>query len=106
MATIEQTIGEEVRRLREAAGIGQSAVAAAARGWGYPWTRALIAAIERGSKQLSLGELAMLPRLLYDAKVTPRILNLRQLIPEDPTDARLVTVGPGLELPVRIVGAM
>jgi transcriptional regulator with XRE-family HTH domain len=106
MGTIEQTIGQEMRRLREAAGIGQSAIAAAARAYGYRWTRAYIAAIERGSKQLSLGELAMLPLLLYDAQVTPTVVNLHQLIPDDGTDTRLVSVGPGLELPIRFARDM
>ena len=102
--TIEQVIGQEIRRLREAAGVGQSVLAAAARQYGLPWTRALVAAVELGRKRLTLGELALVPLVLAEADVTGgRVLNLADLIP---ADQRSVTVGPGLEMPLTIARAM
>jgi len=101
--TIEQAIGREIRRLREAAGVGQSVLAAAARQYGLPWTRAMIAAVELGRKRLSLGELALMPLVLVEANITGGIvLSLGDLIPTDPTDQRSVDAGPGLQLPLRI----
>jgi transcriptional regulator with XRE-family HTH domain len=97
--TIEQAIGQEIRRRREAAGIGQSALAAAARQYGLPWTRALVAAVELGRKRLTLGELALMPIVLAEAVTGGLVLSLRDLIPDDD---RLVAVGPGLELPLRV----
>ena len=99
MDTIEQAIGAEVRRLRKKAGVGQSAVAAAARIYGLQWSRALIAAIELGRKRLTLGELALLPLVLAEADVAQPLVSLRELIPtgEDP-----VPVSPALNLPLRI----
>jgi transcriptional regulator with XRE-family HTH domain len=102
--TVEQAIGQEIRRRREAAGVGQSALAAAARKYGLPWTRATVAAIELGRKQLPLGELATLSLALSEALGDPEAaeqsLNLSDLIP---TDDRHVSAGPGLELPLRMV---
>lgn len=104
MDTIERAIGREVRRLRVEAGIGQSALAAAARQYGAPWTRALIAAIELGRKQLSLGEVVLLALVLREAGVTAgRRLTIRDLIPA--TEGS-VAVGPGYELPLRIARAL
>jgi transcriptional regulator with XRE-family HTH domain len=104
MDTIERAIGREVRRLRVEAGVGQSALAAAARQYGAPWTRAMIAAIELGRKQLSLGEVVLLALVLREAGVTRgRRLTIGDLIPvtEEP-----VTVGPGYELSLRLARAL
>jgi len=96
--TVEQVIGQEIRRLREAAGVGQSAVAMYARQIHLPWTRATVAAIELGRKQLRLGELAVIPLVLHLAGVTDRCLLLVDLIP---ADDRLVDIWPGVRLPLR-----
>jgi hypothetical protein len=104
MDTMERAIGRELRRLRVAAGVGQSALAAAARQYGAPWTRAMIAAIELGRKQLSLGEVVLLTLVLREAGVTGgRRLTISDLITvtEEP-----VAVGPGYELPLRIARAL
>jgi transcriptional regulator with XRE-family HTH domain len=105
--TVEQAIGQEIRRRREAAGVGQSALAAAARQYGLPWTRATVAAIELGRKQLPLGEMATLSlalsEVLSEEGAGGRSLDLSDLIP---TDERRVSAGPGLELPLRIVRSL
>lgn len=58
--TIREVVGENVRRIREAAGARQDDVAAAARGEGLRWTRSKIAALERGEKALDLAETVLL----------------------------------------------
>jgi len=102
--TVEQAIGQEIHRRREAAGVSQSRLAAAARQYGLPWTRATVAAIELGRKRLPLGELATLSLALSEALgeegAGGQPLKLSDLIP---TDDRLVSAGPGLELPLRTV---
>ena len=64
MDTLERTIGQEIRRRREAAHVSQETLAIAARNAGLPWTRATVAAIELGRKQLTLGELVPILRTL------------------------------------------
>lgn len=104
MATIEQAIGQEVRRRREAAGVGQSAVAGAARQYGLPWTRAMVAAVELGRRRLTLGELALLPLVLGSAGVTAGpLLTLADLIP---VSDQQVSAGPSLAMPLRIARAL
>ena len=101
---MERAIGRELRRLRVEAGIGQSTLAAAARQYGAAWTRAMIAAIELGRKQLSLGEVVLLVLVLREAGVTRgRRLTISDLIPI--TD-EAVAVGPGYALPLRLARAL
>jgi transcriptional regulator with XRE-family HTH domain len=59
--TLEQVIGAELRRRREAAGARQEAVALTAQRFGLNWTQPTVAAIERGRRGLSLVEAACLP---------------------------------------------
>jgi transcriptional regulator with XRE-family HTH domain len=70
--TLEQAIGAEVARLREAAGVTQDAVAQAAQGFGLEWGQPTISAIESGRRLISVGELALLPHVLAVARVTPQ----------------------------------
>jgi hypothetical protein len=94
-ATVERAIGREIGRRREEAEISQSDVAMYAREIGLPWTRATIAAIELGRKQLSVGELLLMPLILKKARVTRELVALWDLIP---AEDRRVEVWPGLEL--------
>jgi hypothetical protein len=94
-ATVERAIGREIGRRREEAEISQSGVAMCARQFGLPWTRATIAAIELGRKELTLGELLLMPLILKEAGVSRAPLSLGDLIP---TDDRPVEVWPGLQL--------
>lgn len=64
MATLGQVVGGRLRQLREAAGVRQEDVAAAARLYGLEWTRGTVTAIERGQRQITLPELTMLPLVL------------------------------------------
>jgi len=100
MGTLEQAIGAELKRLRESRGIGQEAVAAAGQMYGLHWTQATIAAVELGRRQLSLGELALLPRVLKEAGLTDgRVLALSELVPAMDEE---VLLSPGLQLPLRV----
>jgi transcriptional regulator with XRE-family HTH domain len=103
MDTIERVIGQEVRRRREAAGVGQSVVAMYARQFGVAWTRATVAAIELGRKQLRQGELALMALFLEGAGVTDHRLSLDDLIPEDD---RPVELAPGVRMPLRAARAL
>ncbi len=62
--TIREVVGENVRRIREAAGARQDDVAAVARGEGLRWTRSKIAALERGEKALDLAEAVLLAQAM------------------------------------------
>src|SRR5260370_20679819 len=57
-------LGQRLRALREGGGKRQEDLAAAARGHGLAWSRATVAAIETGRRQLSVGELFLLPAAL------------------------------------------
>ena len=60
-----QAIGESLQALRVERGLRQDEVAAEARALGLSWTRATIAAIETGRRELSVGELWLLPWLYH-----------------------------------------
>jgi len=62
--TIREVVGENVRRIREAAGARQDDVSTAARGVGLSWSRSKIAALERGDKALDLAEIVLLAEAL------------------------------------------
>jgi transcriptional regulator with XRE-family HTH domain len=104
MTTVEQAIGAEVRRLREADGARQEQLAAAARRFGLRWSQATIAAVELGRRKLSLGEVALLPLVLAEALGRPdagaRLLDVAELIPDE---NQVVDVAPGLRLPLGTV---
>lgn len=57
-------LGQRLRALREGGGKRQEDLAVAARGYGLAWRRATVAAIETGRRQLSVGELFLLPAVL------------------------------------------
>lgn len=58
--SFREVVGENVRRIREAAGARQDDVAAAAREVGLSWTRSKVTALERGDKALDLAEAVLL----------------------------------------------
>jgi len=104
MVTLEEAIGGELKRRREAAhGVTQEAVAVQAQGYGLRWTRATVAAIELGRQQLSLGEFALLPLILNSAGLTGgRVLGLWELLPDTDDDIDL-TGAEEVGVPLRIV---
>jgi transcriptional regulator with XRE-family HTH domain len=64
LLTIDQAIGQRLREVRLELGLRQDEVAKAA-GWaGLGWTQSTIAAIERGSRALSLGEWFLLSTVI------------------------------------------
>lgn len=62
--SLRLAIGENARRLREAAGARQDDVARATRAYGATWTRSKIAALERGDKAVDVGGLLILAAAL------------------------------------------
>jgi len=61
--TLARAVGRRIRELRDAHGWVQEDVAAIARVFGLDWTRATVAAIETGRRNLSAEELLLLPVL-------------------------------------------
>lgn len=57
-------IGERIRALREAKSLRQEDVVTAARSVGLPWARSSVAALEAGSRALSIGEFLLIPALV------------------------------------------
>src|SRR5262245_19166983 len=104
MVTLEEAIGGELKRRREAAhGVTQEAVAVQAQGYGLHWTRATVAAIELGRQQLSLGEFVLLPHILRSVGLTGgRVLGLWELMPDTDDDVDLTGAGE-VGVPLRIV---
>jgi transcriptional regulator with XRE-family HTH domain len=97
--TLEQAIGAELKRLREASGALQEAVALAAQQYGLDWSQATISAIEAGRRGLSIGELGLLPQIVQQAKLSPTPVRVVDLIPE--TDEVVVMAGT-LREPLRV----
>jgi transcriptional regulator with XRE-family HTH domain len=58
-------VGERLRAFREAKGLRQEDVAAVARSLGLPWARSSVAALERGTRELSVTEMIMIPTVIY-----------------------------------------
>src|SRR6266851_3549685 len=83
-------LGQRLRALREGASKRQDDLARTARGCGLSWSRATVAAIETGRRQLSVGELFLLPADLLPERgdqwvtLTPRasvrVRSLRALL--------------------------
>lgn len=69
--TPREVVGENVRRIREAAGARQEDVATAARGMGLSWTRSKVAALERGDKSLDLAETVLLAEAIGEVAGQP-----------------------------------
>ena len=69
-AIYNKLFGARLQRLREAAHVRQEEVASAARACGlHWWSRATVAAIERGGRGLFAVEVAALPSVLSGAKI-------------------------------------
>lgn len=100
MATLDQVIGEEIRRRREEKGVRQEALAQAARAYGLEWNRGTVTAVELGRRGLSLGELALLPLILSEAEIAHPLLAPWLLVPDRDGE---VNVSPGLQLPYQLV---
>ncbi|MEU6344450.1 hypothetical protein ABZ883_26280 [Streptomyces sp. NPDC046977] len=60
-------IGERMKQFREDRGLRQSDIAAAAAECGLSWGRSSVAALEAGTRNLSIGELFMLPWVVFTA---------------------------------------
>jgi transcriptional regulator with XRE-family HTH domain len=82
-------VGQRLRVLRENAKCRQDDLAAVARRWGLPWTRATVAGIETGRRRLSFEEFVILPRVLRDLRSPNQLsdddvpFELVDLLPED-----------------------
>lgn len=59
-------VGERLKAFRAAKGLRQADIAAAAEKWGLPWARSSIAALEAGTRNLSLEEALLLPFVIAD----------------------------------------
>jgi transcriptional regulator with XRE-family HTH domain len=61
---VDQAVGERLRELRLQLGFRQAEIAKAARQVGLDWTQSTVAAIERGNRDLELGEFFLLPSII------------------------------------------
>ncbi|MFF1743878.1 helix-turn-helix domain-containing protein [Streptomyces mirabilis] len=59
-------VGERLKAFREEKGLRQADVAAAASKWGLSWARSSIAALEAGTRNLSMEELLLLPFVISE----------------------------------------
>jgi transcriptional regulator with XRE-family HTH domain len=59
-------VGERLKAFREEKGLRQADVAAAASKWGLPWARSSIAALEAGTRNLSVEEMLLLPFVISE----------------------------------------
>jgi DNA-binding XRE family transcriptional regulator len=81
--TVDQAIGQRLRELRLESGLRQDQVATAARRVGLGWTQATVAAIERGNRELSLGEWFLLPTVVgFAGGMTGHWPKLAELLPD------------------------
>jgi transcriptional regulator with XRE-family HTH domain len=98
--SLDQVIGASLRAFREAGGLHQDRIAAAARAFGLAaWTRPTVAAIESGRRHVSNGEMAVLPLVL--AEVSDGLVRtVADLLPDGDEP---IALGPGLVLPIRQV---
>ena len=71
-----EILGTAIRGTREVSGKRQDDLAAVAREYGLPWTRATVAAIEIGRRRLSVEEFLLLPAVLD-------FIELADLLPGD-----------------------
>ncbi|MGJ5897998.1 helix-turn-helix domain-containing protein [Streptomyces niveiscabiei] len=63
---LAEIVGKRLKLFREERGVRQAEVAAAAAKWGLPWARSSIAALEAGTRNLSLEETLLLPLIVGD----------------------------------------
>jgi transcriptional regulator with XRE-family HTH domain len=97
--SLAAAIGRRIRQLRDERGFTQGDVAHAARIYGLGWTRATVAAIESGARNLSAEELVLLPVLIGELTAPSDgtwevYLELRDLIPDDDRDLE-IDLAPG-----------
>lgn len=71
---LSRVIGERMKAVREAHGWRQDEVAARARDHGLRWTRATVAGIETGRREVTAGEMVLLPDLLRYAVELPDLI--------------------------------
>ncbi len=102
--TLEQAIGGELKRLREASGVRQDTIAYVAQKFYFNWTQATVAAIEAGRRSLSFAEFGFLPKICQEAGIDPGVLG--RVVDVFPNTSEQVIVAPGLEMPLRIVRSL
>lgn len=108
LTTLEQAIGQQMRRHREGRGVRQETVAAAARTWFLPWQQATVAALELGHRGLSIGEFVMLPLVFRTAGIrrpTGAHLELEDFVPLQDEDGfpNVPVVPGGVQVPLRAI---
>lgn len=82
-------IGSRLRELRDEHGWKQDDVAVAARRMGLDWSQATVAAIETGRRDLTIGELVLLPLTLGVAPLGADGVRLVDLVPAGSDRVRL-----------------
>lgn len=61
---LSAVVGEGLRKFRESRGLRQEDIANAARDYGFTWGRSSVAALEAGNRELSIGELLLIPAIV------------------------------------------
>jgi transcriptional regulator with XRE-family HTH domain len=91
---LQVALGARLKQLREAKGWRQEDLARGARGYGYGWSRATVAQVERGARNLTLEEWYLLPLVMQ--------VEMRDLLP---TNGMLVFF-PSTRVPVAALRAI
>lgn len=88
---LHEAIGERLRQIREAHKKTQEDMSREVRAWGLPWSRATIAGLETGARDLSVSELFMLLMALK--------LPLTELLPVGREEDPWIELIPGGAIP-------
>src|SRR5687768_12657825 len=92
--SLSLAIGRALAQIRADGGFRQIDVALAAHETGMDWTQATVAAIEAGHRQVSAGELLLLPLVIR--RLTREPISLADLIARIATEGdRLIEIVPG-----------
>jgi hypothetical protein len=81
--SLTAVIGQRIAEIRTHTGVRQEDVAASARALGLRWTRATVAGVEAGRRQLTPEELLLLPYVIQHACPVDAPFGLAELIPEE-----------------------
>jgi transcriptional regulator with XRE-family HTH domain len=90
---LHRAIGEELRRIREKRGWRQEDLARELRRWDPRWTRASVAALERGGRNLTVAELFMIAEAVTG-------VSIEDLLPREGEE---VEIAPGRTVPPELL---
>ena len=88
---IDDVIGQQIRVLREQAGVPREFLVLVARRSGMDWKTSTLQLIESGRRRLTTGELFLMPHVLTEALGHERTFELQDLVPHEGTHLLALT---------------